>query len=104
MRIVCSARYGVISIFVRNRRTATTGPSTAAGGITAWRRDPSGSRASTAGEARSRRSPSGAITRSTAATTASGPEKVTPLRDSDPGSAANLPPGAAAPDPGPVRL
>ena len=47
------------------------GESTATGGITAWRREPSAYRASTAGLARSMRSPSGAITRSTAATIAS---------------------------------
>ena len=37
----------------------TQGPSTASGGITAWSRDPSGRRASTIGDERSSRRPSG---------------------------------------------
>ena len=41
------------------RRMVTHGPSTASGGITACRREPSGSRASTIGDARSSRRPSG---------------------------------------------
>ena len=52
------------------RRIVTHGPSTASGGITAWRREPSGRRASTMGEARSSRRPSGATTLSTRRTIA----------------------------------
>ena len=51
-----------------NRRIVTHGPSIASGGITACSRDPSASRASTIGDARSRRRPSGATTRSTSRT------------------------------------
>ena len=47
------------------RRMVTHGPSTASGGITACRREPSARRASTIGDERSSRSPSGATTRST---------------------------------------
>lgn len=66
------------------RRTATIGPSTDAGGITAWSREPSGSRASTAGLARSIRSPRGAITRSTAAITARSSANATSVRSREP--------------------
>ena len=50
------------------RRMVTHGPSIASGGITACRREPSARRASTIGDARSRRRPSGATTRSTSRT------------------------------------
>ena len=56
------------------RRMVTHGPSIASGGITAWRREPSGRRASTIGDARSRRRPSGPTTRSTSRTIAVGVE------------------------------
>ena len=52
----------------RKRRMVTHGPSSASGGISACRRDPSARRASTIGDARSRRRPSGATTRSTSRT------------------------------------
>ena len=58
-----------------NRRMVTHGPSMASGGMTAWRREPSGSRASTIGDARSRRRPSGPTTRSTSRTIAFGVER-----------------------------
>ena len=54
-----------------NLRIATTGPSTDAGGIIAWSLEPSSRRASTAGEALSIRSPSGAIRRRTIEMTSS---------------------------------
>ena len=86
-----AARSGTAGV---KRRMATTGPSTEAGGIMAWRREPSGRRAATAGEARSRRRPSGAMARSTAATTAAASGKRTAARSSRPARSTQTSSGA----------
>jgi hypothetical protein len=73
----CSTRASRSATDGENRLMATTGPSTAAGGMIAWSLDPSPRRASTAGDAASILRPSGVRSRLTRATSSSGDRNTT---------------------------